>query len=115
MQKQKGLKIILWTARLLGAVVIVFLLFMTIGELFTDSKTNAISQSDYIALLLFPGSTILGLLLAYKWESLGGLITVFGMICLHIIRPDLATSLLISSFAIPGLLYIIYAVWSRKH
>ena len=112
MQKQKGLLIILWAARLLGAVVIVFLLFMTIGELLTDPETNMISHSDYIALLLFPGSTILGLLLAYKWKGFGGFINVAGMICLHIIRPDLATSLLISSFAIPGLLYIIYSVWS---
>ena len=105
MQKQKGLTIILWVARLLGSVVIVFLLFMTIGELLsTNTKTVMIKSSDILALLLFPISTILGLLIAFKWKGLGGLITVGGMICLHVIRPDLASSLLISAFAIPGLL-----------
>jgi len=116
MQKQKGLTIILWVARLLGSVVIVFLLFMTIGELLsTNTKTVMIKSSDILTLLLFPISTILGLLIAFKWKGLGGLITVGGMICLHVIRPDLASSLLISAFAIPGLLYIIYAVWTRKY
>jgi len=116
MQKQKGLTIILWAARLLGSVVIVFLLFMTIGELLsTDSKTVMIKTSDVFALLLFPISTIVGLLIAFKWKGIGGLITVGSMILLHIIRPDLASSILISAFAIPGLLYIIYSVWSKKY
>lgn len=87
---------------------------MIIGELFTKSSVIALKRSDLIALLLFPGSTIIGLLLAYKWKSLGGLITVGGIILLHIIRPDLASSILINTFAIPGLLYIIYAVWSNN-
>jgi hypothetical protein len=116
MQKQKGLTIILWLARLLGSVVIAFLLFITIGELLsTDSKTVMVKKSDVFALILFPISTIIGLLIAFKWKGIGGLITVSGMIGLHIIRPDLASSLLISAFAIPGLLYIIYAVWSKKY
>ena len=116
MQKQKGLTIILWIARLLGSVTVAFLLFMTISELLsTDSKTVMIKTSDAIALLLFPVSTIIGLLIAFKWKGIGGLITVGGMILLHIIRPDLASSLLISAFAVPGLLYIIYSVWSKKY
>lgn len=116
MQKRKGLTIILWLARLLGSVTIAFLLFMTIGELLsTDSKTLMIKTSDAIALLLFPVSTIIGLLIAFRWKGIGGLITVGGMIILHIIRPDLASSLLISAFAIPGLLYIIYAVWTKEY
>ena len=115
MQKQKSLLITLWTARFLGTIVIGFLLFITISELLsTDTKTVMIKSSDILALLLFPISTIIGLLLAYKWKGAGGLITVGGMICLHIIRPDLASSLLISAFAIPGLLYIVYAVWSKN-
>jgi hypothetical protein len=115
LNKEKGLKIILWSARILGTLVIIFLLFMTIGELFSDSNTTTIHSSDVIALILFPISTIIGLLLAFKWKGLGGLITVGGMICLHIVRPDLASSALISAFVIPGLLYIIYSVWSKKH
>jgi hypothetical protein len=89
---------------------------MTIGELLsTDSKTVMMKSSDVPTYILFPISTIIGLLIAYKWKGIGGLITVGGMIGLHVVRPDLASSVLISAFAIPGLLYIIYVVWSKKH
>lgn len=114
MQKQRVLKIILWSARLLGSFVIVFLLITTIAEIFSNSNIIAMNNSDVIALLLFPISTIIGLLIAFKRESIGGLITVGGIMVFHILRPELAASFLINSFAIPGLLYIIYAVWSKS-
>lgn len=115
MQKQQSLIIILWAARLLGTIVIAFLLFMTFEELFsTGSKTDLMESDDLITFLFFPISTLIGLSIAYKWKGLGGLITVGGMITLHIIRPDLASNLLISAFAIPGLLYIIYSVWAKR-
>ena len=87
---------------------------MTIGELLTDSNTITINRYDLIGLILFPGSTIIGLLLAFKWKGLGGLITISGIMLLHILRPEIASSFLISSFALPGLLYIIYSVWSKS-
>lgn len=87
---------------------------MTIGELFTDSNITTISSSDMIALILFPISTVIGLLLAFKWKGLGGLITIGGIMLLHILRPEIASSFLINSFALPGLLYVIYSVWSKN-
>lgn len=114
--KKNILKVILWIARILGTITIVFLLFMSFGELFSSEKpaTGLTSTLDIISLLFFPLSTIIGLVLAYKWEGIGGIITVGGMISLHIIRPDIASNLLISAFAIPGLFYIIYSAWSKK-
>ncbi len=109
-------KIILWIARILGAITLGFLLFMSIGEFFSseETETGLISTLDLVTLAFFPLSTIIGLALSYKWEGIGGIITVGGLISLHIIRPDIASNLLISAFAIPGLLYIIYAVWYKK-
>jgi len=115
LNKNKGLKTVLWLARILGGLVILFLLLMAIGELFTDSEITTVKSSDVVALLLFPISTIIGLLIAFKRESIGGMITVGGIMTLHILRPELASSVLINSFAIPGLLYIIYAVWSKQN
>ena len=115
-QKNKGLTIIRWIARVLGTLTLTFLLFMVIGEFFGSEEMGIIiSSEDLISLLFFPISTIIGLGLAYKWEGIGGIITVIGMIGLHIVRPDLASNLIISMFAIPGLLYFIYAVWSKSY
>lgn len=116
-QKNKGLTIIHWIARVLGTLTLAFLLFMVIGQFFGAEEIGLGigSGSDLISLVFFPVSTIIGLVLAYKWEGIGGIITVIGMIGLHIIRPDLASNLIISMFAIPGLLYIIYAVWRKRN
>jgi hypothetical protein len=116
MPLKNNLKIILWIARILGTLSLVFLLYISFEAFFSSekTKTSLISNLDIISLLFFPLSTIIGLALAYKWEGIGGIITIGGMISLHIIRPDIASNLLISAFAIPGLLYFIYAVWAKK-
>ena len=72
------------------------------------------TPTEIVAFICFPISTIIGLLIAYKWEGIGGIITIAGMMGLHIMRNDLISNLEINAFAIPGLLYIIYAVWSRS-
>ncbi len=114
--KKRTLKIILWSARILGTLALGFLLFITFAEVFNSEEKGLglVATKDKLSFIFFPLSTIIGLLLAYKFKGLGGMITVGGMICLHIVRPDLASNLLISVLAIPGLLYIIYSVWSKN-
>jgi hypothetical protein len=116
MPSKNNLKIILWIAKILGTLSLAFLLYISFEAFFGAEKsgTSLISSLDLVALVFFPLSTIIGLALAYKWKGIGGIITVGGMISLHIVRPDIASNLLISAFAIPGLLYIIYAVWSKN-
>lgn len=116
-QKNKGLLIIHWLARVLGTLTIVSLLFIVYNEFFGSKGVGLEipSSEDLLGLICFPVSTIIGLAIAYKWEGIGGIITVIGMISLQIIRPDLASNLMISAFAIPGLLYIIYAVWKKRN
>ena len=114
--KERTLKIILWSARILGTLALAILLFMLFSDLFNvDAIAQSITTlSEILTFICFPLSTIVGLALAYKWKGLGGTITVIGMIGLHILRNDLISSLAISAFAIPGLLYVIYSVWSKN-
>ena len=69
-------------------------------------KDNSIQE--IVSFLFFPISTIIGLSLAWKWEGLGGLITILGIIGFHIVRPDLILDPIIDGLAAPGLLFIIY-------
>ena len=114
--RKRTLKIILWSARILATLVLGFLLFMTFAHVFNPEENGLglITIKDKLSFIFFPLSTIIGLLLAYKFKGLGGMITVGGLICLHIMRPDLASSFIINALAIPGLLYIVYSVWSKN-
>ena len=63
--------------------------------------------------LFFPVSIIIGLGLAWKWEGLGGLITVVGITGFHIMRSDLHFNVMIDGLAAPGLLFLIYWFLTR--
>ena len=107
--KTKFLTITLWVARVLGASSIAILFIVMYGDI---SEFN--DNLELLVFFCFPVLVQFGLLLAFKWEGLGGFLSVLGMISLHIFRNDLIESSLINAFAIPGLLYIIYAVWSKN-
>ena len=109
--------ILLWLARISGTLVLAFVLFFvlayTIGP--EEQGGGPLSTHDMVTFIFFPVSTIVGLALALKWEGIGGAITVFGMISLIVIRPDLASSALIMAIGlIPGLLYLSYWLLSRR-
>ncbi len=109
--------VIRWAARILGTSVAVFVLFFLLADLFgtEEAGIGAMSTKDGIAFIFFPIGTIIGLGLAWKWEGLGGLITVISMIGLVIVRPDLLSNpLLIGAVVVPGLLFILYWYMSAQ-
>lgn len=107
--KANTLNIIRWLARILGAIAVFILIFGMIGDVNSFKST-----SEIFTFICFPVAVIAGLLIAFKWEGLGGFISIAGMIGLHVMRTDLVSSFEINAFAIPGLLYIIYSVWSKN-
>jgi hypothetical protein len=63
--------------------------------------------------LCFPVGTMIGLALSWKWEGLGGLITVGAIIGLFAMRPDLIPNLLFIGIGVIGLLFMVYWVFTR--
>jgi len=108
--------VVRWIARIVGIVVLAFLLFFVLADLLNkDSGDSPLPLQDKVAFIFFPLSTIVGLGLAWRWEGLGGLITIAGLIGLLTIRPDLFSSpLLMAIIAIPGLLFLLYWFLSRR-
>jgi len=112
----KHIKILLWTARIWGAISLVFLLFMVgahfIEALFVSKEPigeGFNSTSEMISFLFFPISIMVGLGIAFKWYRIGGLITTIGIICFHFFRPDLLFNPMIDGLAFPGLLFLMYS------
>lgn len=112
--------IIRWIARIWGSLSLAFMLLFVgahligtiTGEGEPIGKFN--SASEMISFAFFPVLTIIGLGAAWKWEGLGGFITITGIIGFHLIRPDLIFNPMITGLAIPGLFYILYWILSKR-
>jgi len=120
--QSKTANILRWTARIWGTISLLFLLFMLGAHILGSFSGSAEgggfgSTREFISFLFFPVSTIIGLALAWKWEGVGGLVTLVGMIAFHVIRPDLILDPMIDGLAAPGLLFLIYwgIIRGRSH
>lgn len=101
-------------ARIWVTISLAFLVFF-VGAHLIDSLSgdgdplgNFKSESEMISFAFFPLSLIIGLAIAWKWEGLGGFITIDEIIGFHIMRPDLLFNVMIDGLAAPGLFYIVY-------
>lgn len=79
----RATKLIRWTARIWGTLVIAFTLLILIGyawNLVTTGKADPNAVEDYPSIENLPPSfgllSILGLGIAWRWEGIGGAITV---------------------------------------
>jgi hypothetical protein len=92
LNSMKDIKIILrWTARLSGGVIAAIFIFIFFNYLFTGSQNSLnkpISNFDAVQLSLMWLSAI-GLLISWKWEFPGGLITLAAYTIHAVIKPDI--------------------------
>ena len=126
-------KVVLWTARIWGGLILAFVLIFLIGYIVDaiSGKSDGhgfTSVQEVIAFICFPIGTIIGLALAYKWEGLGGLIASLGLIIMLVvltffmpIPEQVSITDFVKHFSIfifyifpPGLLYLIYWFLARK-
>jgi hypothetical protein len=103
--------VLLWAARILGSVSILFLLFMILGHIFGQEPQHFNGFSDVIALAFFPGGLLLGLVVALKSEKIGGTMAFLSMCVFFLLRPDTITSFWIVVLFIPSVLFFVYGWW----
>ena len=112
-------KIIRWIARIWAALMVAFMLFMFIAHIVEDGIGPIVgfTTRDAFMMVSMFGS-IIGLGLAWKWERLGGWMTVGGMLAFYLFDyifsgdfPQGPTFLII---AFPGILFLILAYASKE-
>ena len=92
------IKIFRWVLRVLSGLIIVFFLFMFIGEaFFSENPGKPISTNDILQLSTM-GLGLIGLGLAWKWVLIGGIIALAAFVALVFIN---------TSVIHPSLLYIV--------
>lgn len=107
-----------WTLRILSAIFIVFFLFMFIGETFfqPESVDSDTMSADAILKVSLGMLSLVGLMLAWKWELTGAIIALIAYVVLLIIidtEPVKFYYLLIYPI-IPILFIVVWAVSRKK-
>lgn len=120
MKKTVLMHIILWSARIIGTLMVIFTLFIGIGEILEGQGRPGASSFDPFLIITFIiwGSGLAGLLLALWKEGLGGIISLFCFAIFNILvatspNPGSRYSVVLLIFIIPSLLYLCYW-WLRK-
>jgi len=122
----RATKWIRWIARIWGTVIITFALLMLIGYAWnwvTIGKADPYVVEDYPPIEnLIPitlGLSVLGLGIAWRWEGLGGVITiVFQLVTLAVhhllLSPRPYPYPLTIIITTPGILFLVYRWRSRR-
>ena len=94
-----------WTARILGILLFLFVLVFLIGE---GSVIGALKSSLLMKIFFI---VMIGYLLAWKWELIGGLISLIGMftfyLCEYFSSGHFPKGWAFLIFYIPGILFLI--------
>ena len=115
--KTKFLNTIRWVSRIWGIVYIVFFLFMLIGYSIVDQPSpdgaeNPLGTREIVG-FIFVFGYFTGLILAWKWEGLGGLVAIACIIAFAITIQNMPVPIYML-MAIPGLLFLICWFLSRS-
>lgn len=109
-----SLRVLRWSARGLSILAVGVVLLFAFGEGLNLSHFTA---RELVLFLFFPIGVCLGMALAWRWEGLGGSVTVASLVAFY-----LAERLTSSSFprgfafvalAVPGFLFLLCWLWAR--
>jgi len=108
------IKIFRWVLRVLSGLIIVFFLFMFIGEaFFSENPGKPISTNDILQLSTM-GLGLIGLGLAWKWVLIGGIIALAAFVALVFINTSVIHPSLLYIVPITAILFILLWTISRK-
>ena len=99
-----------WTARILSLATISLLFFFLIGEGF---EFNKVGFKEWLGLLFFPLGLVIGLLMSWKNEGLGAVVSLASLFAFYLVYGLLLSGRLwqgwaFIAFAIPGFLFFVY-------
>jgi hypothetical protein len=114
--KNKLIKNFRWLIRLLSGILILFILFMFIGETFfpPESLNSNPPNTDAIAQLLVFGIVMIGLAIAWKLELTRGLVALSAYALLVIINTNALQFPLLLFYPVTALLFIVLWAVSRN-
>jgi len=102
-------------ARIWSIVILALFLVLIIGHSLNPEEPSP-TPIEWLGMAFFPIGVTVGLVLAWKWEGLGGIITIVGVVAFYAwaqIAKGRSGGPVPALVAVPGVLFLIY--WLRLH
>lgn len=100
-----------WAARALSVLSVGVILLFFVGEGFDPSD---VTLRQWAALLLFPIVVVAGMLIAWRHESLGGVVSVAGLAAFYLysalLNGGTPRGLAFLVLSVPGFLFLLYGL-----
>jgi len=115
---KRGVTAVRWTARLWSIASIGFILLMFIGSGLAEGFNPAqFAFRDLVGLFFFPLGVCLGMIVAWRWEGLGGGITIGSLLAfyaaLRVMGGRFPRGPYFALVAAPGILFLVCWFLSR--
>ncbi len=96
-----------WAARVLGALLLVMVFVIFIGESASNGFPNPFAQPVSVQ-IEFTGmfALVCGLIVDWKWQGLGGILILAGNMAFHIIEAKLYINSWFAAFDLTAVLYL---------
>ena len=110
-KKNRSLLIIRWTARIIALFFILTMLLIFFASIFSTEESKPTGVA-WIGILFMPIGVVVGLILAWKWEGLGGIIALISLVSFHLfllIQSGMFRSFPFADLTIvPAILFLVY-------
>ncbi|MBN1163725.1 MAG: hypothetical protein JXB45_04050 [Candidatus Krumholzibacteriota bacterium] len=111
----RSLRVVLWIARVMSAIVVVFLVVMVVGYTINPQGSGREpTPREWYGLALFPFGLCIGYVIGWRWRLLGGIISLICLAAFLIFLRDRDMIPVISIVGVPAVLYIIYGISRRR-
>lgn len=109
-------RVLLWSARITGGLFVLILAFVIVANFVADGEESQTpTPNEWVSLAMFPFGVLVAYILAFRWHLAGGCIAVVCLIGWWLRVGMSAYILMVAALvAIPGALYIIYALRGRS-
>lgn len=103
-----------WLARIIGSLMALFILFMLVVHMFGDVEGE--DGKPPIHVILFFSLWIVGVILAWKWEVVGGGLLLLNSIVFFIVTPNAfwPPNPFFNAFPVTGILFLVCWLKSRQ-
>ena len=110
-----SLRILRWLARGWSVLAVGLILLFAVGE---GMNLLLFTARELLLFVFFPLGVCLGMVVAWRWEGLGGGITVASLIAFYLVHfrqsSQFPRGLAFVTVAAPGFLFLLSWLWTRS-